>query len=380
MNILMLGYGVTGKAVEAFCQTRGHRFSVYEAGRSLKGVDLIVKSPGIPLDHPLVLQQEIPVTTEIDLALDEIHGKTLYAITGSNGKTTTTLLTTHLLKCAGKKALACGNVGRPLISAVDSDAEVLVIELSSFQLASMRLRPVFDKGVILNITPNHIDWHKGFAAYAEAKLRLAQCLKQGAPLYTNQEIATRFDLDAHVFPVEPISSLRYRNGRVYAHEGENIAAAKALTGTLQGIESFERPPHRLENVRDIDGVAFVNDSKATSIDAVTKAVEAIDTPVVLLVGGVDKGSDYSLWLPSFGQKVKQVIAFGQAANKIAAKLAPSYAVTLAPSLEEGVKQAHTLAKPGETVLLSPGCSSFDQFVNFEHRGDRFKELVLEISV
>jgi len=391
MHILIIGLGISGKATRDFCQKRGDRISVYDDKHAadpvpLDDVELAVKSPGIPFSHPLVQavqKKGIPVIGEIDLALQQLKNKTLYAITGSNGKTTTTLLAAHLLKTAGKKAVAVGNVGTPLISQIDGDADFYIVELSSFQLESIVQKPIFDAGVLLNLTPNHLDRHKTFEAYVEAKLRLRGCLKKGAPFYVSPAVAEQFHFSETIFDIETISSLGYRDGRIYPHDLVNIAAAYALTGVdktvlKEGLATFTKPPHRIEFVRQYKEITFINDSKATSVDAVTKAVEAIPTQVVLLAGGVDKGGAYKTWLPSFRQKVRKVLVFGEAAERIQSELYPQIEVERVASLEEGVKEATRFARSGETVLLSPGCSSYDQFKNYEHRGECFKEMVYEL--
>lgn len=388
MHILIIGLGLSGRAVEAYCKKRGDRISLFDDKLAphhidLETIELVVKSPGIPFNHPLVAAAEskgIPVIGEIDLALSELKGKTLLAITGSNGKTTTTLFTTHLLNLSGKKAIAVGNIGKPLISEIANDADTFVIELSSFQLEGIKQKPLFDGAAFLNLTPNHLDRHQTFEAYKAAKLRLCDCLKPEAPFYISQDVASRFSIRGKIFDIETISSLSYR---LYRHDVENFAAAFALSGVSleilkEGIETFQKPPHRIEFVREYKGVAFINDSKATSVDAVTKAVEAIPTPIVLIAGGVDKGGSFANWLPLFQGKVRMVVALGEAAGRIEKELNPYIAVERVSTLEEGVKVAAAYAQMGETVLLSPGCSSYDQFRSYEHRGDRFKVLVKEI--
>lgn len=392
MNVLIIGLGISGQAVRAFCEKRGDRIFIYDDALAsgpirLEGIDLAVKSPGIPYSHPFVKSVEkrgIPMIGEIDLALSEMRGKVLYAVTGSNGKTTTTLLTAHLLNEAGKKAAAVGNVGIPLISQIDGDADYFVVELSSFQLEAIAVRPLFDGGVLLNLTPNHLDRYKTFEAYAEAKMRLRLCLKEGAQFYVSRSVAEKFCPDGKILDVETISPLGYRDGKFYPHDLENIAAACALAGSDQKIlekalATFVKPPHRLEFVRRWKGIAFINDSKATSVDAVAKAVESIRTPVVLIAGGVDKGGSYEAWLPIFRQKVRKAFLMGEAADRMNCELRSEIAVELVADLEEGVKKAALFAKNGETVLLSPGCSSYDQFKNYEHRGDMFREMVCALE-
>ncbi|MEZ5315541.1 MAG: Mur ligase family protein [Chlamydiales bacterium] len=392
MHILIIGLGISGQAVKNFCEERGDTISIYDDALppqplAFEKIDLAIKSPGIPSTHPLVKSLQkypIPVIGEIDLALQEIQDQTIYAITGSNGKTTTTLLATHLLNLSGKKAMAVGNIGIPLISQVKSDVEIFVLELSSFQLESILIGHHFNRAVLLNITPNHLDWHLTFEAYTKAKLRLQACLKKGAPFFTTHSIAKQFCPGATILPIETIASLSYRNRQFYPHDLENIAAAYALTSVdqnrlKQGLDTFTKPPHRIEFVREYRGIHFVNDSKATSIDAVIKAIHTIKTSIVLIAGGVDKGGCYANWLSVFHQKVRKVFAMGEAAKKMENALAFEIQLEKVGSLEEGIKQATLFAKKGETVLLSPGCSSYDQFKNYEERGDRFKEIVYALE-
>ncbi len=388
MHILIIGLGVSGRAVRVFCEKRGDKISLYDDALAsdqicLDGIEIAVKSPGIPFSHPFVetvKRKGIPIISEIDLALKHLKGKTVFAITGSNGKTTTTLFAAHLLNTAGKKAVAAGNVGIPLISQVDADAEYFVVELSSFQLESIELGPLFDGGVLLNLTPNHLDRHETFDAYVHAKLRLRSCLKPGAPFYVSPDVAKQFSL----FDVETISPLSYRDNRFYPHDLENVAAAYAFTGVNESVlkkalATFEKPPHRIEFVRRFNEITFINDSKATSVDAVVKAVEAIPTPLVLIAGGVDKGGAYETWLPIFHGKVKKILVLGEAAERMERALSCEIEVERVVDLEEGVRKAVLFAKKGETVLLSPGCSSYDHFKNYEHRGNRFKEMVCALK-
>ncbi|MFC2049151.1 UDP-N-acetylmuramoyl-L-alanine--D-glutamate ligase [Chlamydiota bacterium] len=404
MRAIVLGLGVSGRAAASFLKSRGDEVLgvdrsepvldgirvVSDAGApQLEGVSLFVKSPGISFAHPWVkaaLSSDIPVVGEIDLALAELagRGKRVLAITGSNGKTTTTLLAAHLLQTNGTRALAAGNVGIPLLSQIDGDFEVFVVELSSFQLEAIVVRPVFDGALILNITPNHLDRHPSFEDYIQAKLRIALCLKEGAPLYVTEQVKQVCNTQM-IKNLETILPLGYRDNRyrLYPHDLENAAAAFALTGVplgvlQRGIDTFVRPPHRLEFVREVAGVKYINDSKATSVDAVIKAVRALDSPLVLIAGGVDKGGEYSDWLPHFRGKVKAVLALGAAAERIERELGQEMRVQKINSLQEGVQIAASLASKGDTVLLSPGCSSYDQFRDYQQRGERFTHIVREM--
>ncbi len=409
MRAIVLGLAISGTAAADYLKMKGYQVIGVDRAQKvvegiscnsdtltpqLEGIDLLVKSPGIPQSHPWAVQavqNGIPVVGEIDLALKELaaQGKKVLAITGSNGKTTTTLLAAHFLQLAGQKAIAAGNVGIPLIAQVHSDHDVYVVELSSFQLEAIQPLPVFDGAVILNITPNHLDRHPSFEDYVRAKWRIASCLKKGAPLHVTEQLlfACPPEIDRSLIKkVETFLTLGYRISckPLFPHDLENAAAAYALTSVPlaileQGIKSFVRPPHRLEIVREVAGVTYINDSKATSVDAVVKAVQALDKPLLLIAGGVDKGGAYSDWIPHFKGKVKCLYALGEAAERMERELIPHLDVQRVATLEEGVKSAAQKADRGDVVLLSPGCSSYDQFKDYQHRGNRFKEIVLGLT-
>jgi UDP-N-acetylmuramoylalanine--D-glutamate ligase len=404
MKVVVLGLGISGKAAALYLRHRGDQVlgvdrvvqTVEEipviaesAPIQLEGVDLVVKSPGILQTHPWVeaaRARKISVVGEIDLGLAELkrRNKTVYGITGSNGKTTTTLMAAHFLNTSGKKAIAVGNVGIPLIANIESDAEIFVVELSSFQLERIVENPLLDGAVILNITANHLDRHLSFEEYAQAKWRIATCLKRNSPLFVSQQAAKLGGGECVIFDsrkekVETIFSLGYRDS-LYPHDLENVAAAWSLTGLpleaiKEGIETFTRPPHRLEFVRKIGGVCYINDSKATSVDAVIKAIQAIQTPILLIVGGVDKGGAFHDWVTHFRGKVVRVFALGGAAKRIEKELSPEIAVKEVSSLEEGVSMASKIAREGDTILLSPGCASYDRFRDYQQRGETFRQIV-----
>jgi UDP-N-acetylmuramoylalanine--D-glutamate ligase len=280
----------------------------------------------------------------------------------------------------------------------------MVVELSSFQLELMKT-PVVDIGMILNITPDHLDRYSGVEEYAKAKCRLQDLMKGPGNFWVHDTVAKEFRslLNSNYQTygsgshcnrwtdkmslkssekIETILPIRYRN--LGEHESENVLAAWILcrkfgigsTAFLAGLETFKKPAHRIEFVATLDGVDYFNDSKGTNVDATLKAVEAMTKDVVLIAGGVDKGSSYAPWKKSFRGKVKQVLAIGQAAVKIAAELKPELEVEIVASLQEAVECARRQAKEGMSVLLSPGCSSYDMFKDYAHRGDEFKKFVL----
>ncbi len=352
---------------------------------SFEEVDCVIKSPGIYPTHPLVVRAaaEGKLMDEIDLGSRFLSqkGKKLFAITGTNGKTTTTALVTHIFNEAGLKAVSCGNIGNPILqeASLQELADYYIVEISSFQLWAMRERH-FDAGVILNISPNHLDWHGSFSDYANTKWSLKERIKEEGvffpPASFGKEIEER---------VESILSLGYRDGERSLRLGgqENIKAALALCqmagiedeAFYAGLNSFKKPPHRLEFVREKDGVSYINDSKATTIKAVEHAVTVCNAPLILIAGGIHKGDDFKKWIPLFRQKVKKIFAMGKDKGKIALALQNEVEVELVSDLHEAVALASKFAISGDTVLLSPGCSSFDEFRSYEHRGEVFRSIV-----
>ncbi len=369
--------------------------------------DRVILSPGIPPSHPIyqkAAQLGKEIIGEAEFALSRLHQPCI-AITGTNGKTTVTLLTEHILKLSGLKARALGNVGTPLTSYEADPHEILVIELSSFQLELMKT-PIFDVGIILNITPDHLDRYTGMEEYAKAKCHLQNLIKEAGAFWVHESVVQDYKSllndDYQTYgtdcqnnswtdrialksgeKIETILPVRYRD--LGNHESENVLAAWILCkkfgvsaeAFLAGLESFKKPAHRIEFVASLKGVDYFNDSKGTNIDATIKAVEAMTGQIVLIAGGVDKGSSYEPWKKVFAGKVKQVLALGQAAAKIAQELRPEFEVEIMPSLQAAVQQARERAEPGQCVLLSPGCSSYDMFRDYAHRGDEFKKFVLE---
>ncbi|MCL6756215.1 MAG: UDP-N-acetylmuramoyl-L-alanine--D-glutamate ligase [Candidatus Rhabdochlamydia oedothoracis] len=354
-------------------------------------IDQCVISPGVNPKHVIYTTAKdrgISIVTEVGLALPFISAP-LIAVTGTNGKTTVTLMVEHILKASGIYAKAMGNVGMPLCSYVlaPRKAEVLVVELSSFQLETLD-SPVFDQAVVLNITPDHLDRYSNMQAYARAKLRLQNCIKERGSLFVHEKVVERFGfllerneyktLGFYQKDLEYFSSVLYRE--CAEHERENALAAWALckpfgishTQFTKALTTFCRPPHRLEYIASIAGVDYYDDSKGTNIDAVICAVRAMKGEVILIAGGVDKGSSYAVWKKPFSGKVRQIIAIGLAAKKIQQELHPFVPVICVDSMQTAVIMAKKLAKEKESVLLSPGCASFDMFCDYANRGKEFQ--------
>jgi len=437
-SVLVVGMGLSGRSAAHFLLRHGRSVIGYDESeavfdlpdcRSLRdagvvctsnavialqaNIDMIVASPGIPITHPLLLQLQnrgIPVIGELELAATHLQNRCI-GITGTNGKTTTCLLVEHLLKSQGIDARAVGNIGLPLTNEIDrvNTKTVLVIELSSFQLETMKCR-FLDCAAILNLTPDHLDRHDNMENYAQAKANISRLLKPACPLFVNKTaiaaVKPFLDENAASFTYSTSKSADvYSDGiQLYDHLGhslmlpkacinvenhdvENMIAAYAICSYLtekrshfaQAADNFIKPPHRVEYVTTIEGVKYFNDSKGTNIDAVSRAVDMMEGPVVLLGGGKDKGLCFSEWKQKFSGKVKRIYAIGETAKKIKEELSDSLEVAICPSLEEAVLQAASIAQTGENILLSPGCSSFDMFKDYADRGDHFKRVVGMLS-
>ncbi len=340
-----------------------------------KNIEKVVISPGVNPNHEIVKkakENNIEVLGEIELGCKYLKNKCI-AITGTNGKTTLTKLICHILNENNKKASALGNVGISLTSYIDKlqEDEIVVLELSSFQLETLYTKFI-DAAVIINITPDHLDRYKTLQDYAVAKLNIVNCLKKDKILYTTKKVIKRYFVLNNKINIKEVKD-----------EVDDIAKEICLDWQIskenidRAIKSFKRIEHRLEFVREINDVSFYNDSKATNVDSVLYAVKKIKTTIVLIAGGVDKGSTYKIWKKSFKNKVKHIIAIGQSANKIKLELV-GFDVQIINDFELAVKKAFSLAQKNDCVLLSPGCSSFDMFKNYEHRGEVFKKIVNSI--
>jgi UDP-N-acetylmuramoylalanine--D-glutamate ligase len=442
-QVLVVGLARTGIATALFCAARGARVTATEgqpesqmaetaaklraAGVTLElgghraetfvQQDLIVPSPGVPPTMPALAAARaigIPVWSEIELAWRFLRGR-LICITGSNGKTTTTALTGHVLETAGLPVQVAGNIGTPLISRVElsCDAGFTVVEASSFQLESVAsFRP--DVAVLLNITPDHLDRHGSMEVYGRAKARMFanQTEEDDAVVNTDDaraasyapsrpqvywfsrqknvangcfvrgdEIVFRRDGTETVLLERKVIGLRGN------HNIENVLAAAAaarLAGVEpaaieEGVRTFAGVEHRIEYVATISGVEYFNDSKATNVDAALKALDAFPGKLFVILGGKDKGSDYSLLRESLRGHARMALLIGSAAEKIEADLGGAVPVERAGTLAHALETAAKRAQPGDTVLLAPACASFDQFENYEHRGRVFKQLVRELA-
>ncbi len=439
-RVLVVGLGKSGVASALFLKLRGARVTVsdtktedelraeipilldhgitVETGehgeRTFHGQDLIVVSPGVSVDALPIVQARTsgePIIGEIELAAQFLPGR-IVAITGSNGKTTTTTLTGEILTAGGLPTLVGGNIGTPAISLVEraKPDHIIVLEVSSFQLETIQtFRPKM--AVILNITPDHLDRHRTFAAYAGAKARIFENQQADDFAVLNADdpncVALAEGIRAHICwfsrKKEVQQGASVQDGRIGfrdaggkreimlvseiplkgAHNLENVLAA-ICAGALMGVkpehirravQQFKAVEHRLEYVATIRGVDYYNDSKATNVDATIKALESFPANIHLILGGKDKGSDYSVLNDLLRERVKRVYTIGAAAEKIESHIKGAAEIVPAETLDDAVRRAAAVAQAGDVVLLAPACASFDQFDNYEHRGRVFKEVV-----
>jgi len=442
-RVLVVGLARTGVATALFCAACGAQVTCTDtrleneisdsiarlraAGVALElgghreqlllNQDLIIPSPGVPADAPFLKAaraQGITIWSEIELADRFLNGR-LIGITGSNGKTTTTSLIEHILRSAGFPTILAGNIGTPLISCVEqtNDRTITVVELSSFQLELIEtFRP--NISVFLNLTPDHLDRHGTFNSYGAAKARIFEnqteadfavlnaddpataALAPGRPhvywFSRKQRVAQGafvrgsdvvFRQDGVEQAVLKLTDIPLAGG----HNIENVLAAVVATrlagaepaAIAKGVRSFSGVEHRLEFVAEIGGVRYYNDSKATNVDATLKALDAFPGRILIILGGKDKGSDYTVLHGPLREKAILALLIGAAADKIEKQIAGSVAIERAETIERAVDTAAHAAQPGDIVILAPACASFDQFHNYEHRGRVFKELVHQLE-
>jgi len=436
-KVLVAGFGKTGAAVCRFLLQQGAKIKVSEkrsrdkiagitewrkkgvefetGGHNLKSfleAELIIPSPGIPFIPELkkTEEQEIPIFSEVELAFRFLKGK-IVGITGSNGKSTVTTLTYRILKEAGHRSFLAGNIGTPLISFAQNSTkdDIYVTELSSFQLTHIK-KFSCDLSLFLNITPDHIDWHKGFENYFSAKKKLIFNQKKDGIAILNRDDKKVWGLrnrgPDRIFgfsrKTRPVPGCYLENGYIKLftkkeeklmktseiplpgiHNQENVMAS-ALAGHIFGIplkkikesvKKFRGLEHRLEIVRNIRGIDFYNDSKATNIDAASKSIQSFNRKIILILGGRDKGGNFVSLRKNIKNRVKKIVFMGEAREKIRKDLRGIVAGETADTMQEAVKLSFNSAEKGDIVLLAPACTSFDMFDSFEHRGKVFKKEV-----
>jgi UDP-N-acetylmuramoylalanine--D-glutamate ligase len=383
----------------------------------LDGVDEIVVSPGIAIDHPFLLEaarRGVPLASELELGCRFAEAR-LVAVTGTNGKSTTVTMIGEILRAAGRRAIVCGNVGLPLCAVVRDlgPGDFFVLEISSFQLETVSdFHP--EVAGILNLTPDHLDRYRDVEDYYRYKERIVENCGSGDGFFFNA-LDRRCAAVAARFPgrVVPFSSSGPVAGGVYLdgaklvrtaggagetvldrselgvvglHNVENALAAVAslvpydvpVAACRRALSSFRGLPHRMELVAVVKGVSYFNDSKGTNVEATIMTLRGLDRPAVLIAGGHDKGGDFSKLAAALG-RVKAVVTIGEAAPLIEEALSSAVPVARAQTMQDAVETASRAAQEGDLVLLSPACASFDMFRNFEHRGEVFRECVKELQ-
>ncbi|WP_367203941.1 UDP-N-acetylmuramoyl-L-alanine--D-glutamate ligase [Algoriphagus sp.] len=443
-NVAIIGAGESGLGAALLAQRMGYGVFVSDAGQinpdrkqrlmdagiefeegkhseeRILDVDLIIKSPGIPFSIPIIqkaLDQGLAVVDELELAHHFSNGKVI-AITGTNGKTTTTLLTYHLLKEAGLNVGLAGNVGHSWAAQLlDSDKDWWVIETSSFQIDGLQtFQPHI--AILTNITPDHLDRYEGkIVKYIVSKFRLfINQKKQDYALFMSEDPLSRKGLDSSKIRAKKIFiSLQESDATSYL-DGEMLhigigdepiqisvdqlpiqgkhnvlnalfaISAARLVGLSQeeiekAIKTFQNAPHRMEKVAELDGVLYVNDSKGTNVEATAYALENYPSGIVWIAGGVDKGNDYSSILPLIAGRVKALICLGKNNEKLLKAFSGVIPVIReTQNIDEAINWGRELSQPGDVVLLSPACASFDLFRNYEDRGKQFREGVLNLKM
>ena len=438
-RIVVIGAGLSGQALVRFLVERGATVALsdlrqreqIEGLASLQGLpirfdlgghslelfeqaDFIAVSPGVPLDcEPLRLAAScgIPLLGEIEIAAQEISAP-IIGVTGTNGKSTTTSLIGEIMRAWGKNAFVGGNLGTPLVDGCSTEIDGAVVELSSFQLESIdKFHPAI--GLLLNLSSDHLDRYPDLQSYYQAKLRLFRNMTAADFVVLNADDAEvcRLTADLEVTKVwfsrsgrQVEGMVRFGDRLVWNWHGADIqlpltelklsgehnienAMAAMIPPLLQGcpadlawqaVCSFSGLEHRMQLVRRLHGVSWYNDSKGTNVGSVIKSLAGLPGEVTLIAGGKDKGGDYTLLRPLLEQKVKYLLLLGEAAEKMAVELSGSCEIHMVAGMESAVQQAFEITSPGGTVLLSPACSSFDMYRNYQVRGDEFERLVREL--
>lgn len=438
-KIVIIGMGKTGIATARFLGKQAARVTVTDEkpfdqwsgefkqiaqekwleignynARILTGACIVIPSPGVPPDNVLLveaLKKNIPIISEIELAYLVLKVP-LIAVTGTNGKTTTTMLLGEILRCSGKKVFVGGNIGTPLIEYVDGSQkeDFVVAEISSFQLQWIKkIRPFI--AVLLNITCDHINYHGSFAEYRRIKTKVFANQTKADFAILNAADPEQEDIDKIInAQVVKFSSKRVLQKGIFIkknsivlrmpganeeqyplriinlpglHNVENVMAAvmaARLCGCSQeniitAISAFHGLPHRIEFAGEKNSVKFYDDSKGTNVGSVVRALETFAQPVILLLGGRDKDGDFESLKPLIASKTKKVILFGEARDRIESLIGKDKPVLKETKLRQAVESAYRSARSGDVVLLSPGCASFDEFANYKERGNYFKDVV-----
>jgi UDP-N-acetylmuramoylalanine--D-glutamate ligase len=408
-EVTMFDESTDSAVAEVGLRMRARGAEVITGQKSVVGrsFDRAILSPGISPDRPMVLELKaagVPMLGELELGAQACLCPVV-AVTGTNGKSTTTELITQILQAAGKRAVACGNYGKPLceVALLSRELDWAVAEVSSFQLETIdTFRPRI--AVYLNLTPDHLDRYPTLEAYAAAKARIFENQKaedvavirkgmvfpkrQGRTMvFTSEARGADYTLQEGWLCAQGDKVMRQDWTKLRgAHNAENLLAALAVADAMEVsrevvkkvFANYQALPHRCEVVAVRAGVTWINDSKATNLDAMERAVMGMDGPVILIAGGKDKGFDVATSRPVLEGKVRAVLLLGEMAEKMEKAWSGGTPCRRVKDLGEAVQRAAEMAREGESVLLSPGCSSYDQFKNFEERGEKYRQCVIAL--
>ena len=425
MNVLVVGYGVTGKSVAEFLNNYESKVYIYDDRKEVIDelpenflpydgsveIEMAVKSPGISYEHDIIkemISKNVEIISEIELAARYLKNEKVVAITGTNGKSTTVSLVAAILEKAGRKVFLCGNIGDPIIGGVGKGYDFLVVELSSYQIENLEsLHP--DVSAVLNVSPDHLDRYESYEDYLMTKVKLLKLTeKSGLAVLNGSDepllaAAGSIDVKKALFSSSVPGETTYRNGSIYfgnseiimddielsgIHNVENIMASILCVSyfgvdendIVDAVYSFTGLPHRTEFVDRINGVTFVDDSKGTNVGAVEKSLAGFNnSSVVLILGGVDKGGSYEPLLELVKEKCTGIILIGSSIEIIRPVFTDVVSLEEAYSMMEAVEKAYKMAAENSTVLLSPACSSFDWYSNYKERGKHFASCVRELK-
>lgn len=425
MKVLILGLGISGAAAADFLRKFGNDVSIYDDNPDVLSshsssyqtynqeefYEMAVISPGMATDHPVVKelkQKGTEILGEMELAGRYLSDEKIIAVTGTNGKSTTVSVTYAILKEAGYKVFLCGNIGEPVIEGVGKGYDFLVIEISSFQLETLKsIKP--DVSMILNVTPDHLDRYPSYEEYLLTKVELAKLTKQGGLLILNGgdeplvAACSHINVEKKYFSAYGTGDITFNNGMIYSgnselkiddlplkglHNVENIMASllgvcpyvSDINIVRSALKKFKPLSHRTEFVDEFEGVVFIDDSKGTNVGAVEMSLAGFeDGMVVLILGGVDKGGSYEPLRKLAEKKCKGVVLIGDAKETIKGYFLGFEGLVEADSMYEAVEKAYNLAGNNATVLLSPACSSYDWYRNYKERGNDFRNRVMELK-
>lgn len=425
MNTLVIGYGITGKSTADFLIKYGNKVYIYDDSEDVINSlperfmfhdgsvipDLAVKSPGVSNDHKVVIALKaagVEIISEMELAARYLENEKVVAVTGTNGKSTTVSLIAEIFKKAGKNVFLCGNIGDPVVGGIGKGHDVLVVELSSYQIEGLEsLHP--DVCAILNVSPDHLDRYSSYEEYLMTKVKLAKLTKKDGLVVLNgsdeplMAATGTLDVNKAYFSSSDSGNIAFRNGSIYfgnseiiieetnltgIHNVENIMASILCAGYFDinendiadAVYTFKGLQHRTELVDTFNGVSFVNDSKGTNVGAVEKSLAGFnDKSVVLILGGVDKGGSYEPLVKLVKNKCNALVLIGSSAKIIRTAFEGVVPIEEADSMMLAVEKSYDLAQGSGTVLLSPACSSFDWYANFKERGKDFVKCVSKLK-